>query len=113
MLGKLLGEARLVTLTGVGATRKTRLTVEFADGGCGWLIWPGFPTPTWWGRRLGLEPRTHGLKEDRWGAETVLPARMPHADARRAHIAQGYGLYSSHESSHGIPRRARRIRHSK
>jgi len=32
MLGKLLGEARLVTLTGVGATRKTRLTVEFADG---------------------------------------------------------------------------------
>jgi hypothetical protein len=37
----------------------------------------------------------------------------PHAEARKAHIAQGCGRYSSHESSHGIPGRARGIRHSK
>ena len=32
MLGRLLGVARLVTLTGAGSTGKTRLAVEFADG---------------------------------------------------------------------------------
>ena len=32
---------------------------------------------------------------------------MPRADARKAHIAQGYGRHSSHESSHGIPGRTR------
>jgi hypothetical protein len=63
--------------------------------------------------RLGLEPRTHGLKVGRLGAKSVLPARMPHADARKAHIAQACCRYSSHESSHGIPGRAPRVRHSK
>jgi len=64
-------------------------------------------------RRQGLEPRTRGLREDRLGAKSVLPAQIPHADAQKAHIAQGYGWYSSHESSHGIPGRTRGIRHSK
>jgi hypothetical protein len=43
----------------------------------------------------------------------VLPAQMPHADAQKAHIAQGYGRQSSHESSHGSPGQAREVRHSK
>ena len=60
-------------------------------------------------RRQGLEPRTRGLREDRLGAKSVLAARIPHADARKAHIAQGCGRYSSH----GIPGRARVIRHGK
>jgi hypothetical protein len=34
-------------------------------------------------------------------APDVLPAQMPHVAARKAHIAQGYGRRSSHESSHG------------
>jgi len=63
--------------------------------------------------RLGLEPRTHGLKVGWLAAPGVLPAQMPHADARKAHIAQGCGQYSSHESSHGIQALARGIRHSK
>ena len=54
-------------------------------------------------RRQGLEPRTRGLIEDRLAAKSVLPARMPHAGARKAHSAQGYGLDSSHEPPHGIP----------
>ena len=52
--------------------------------------------------RLGLEPRTHGLKVGWLAALSVLPAQMPHADERKAHIAQGCGRHSSHESSHGI-----------
>jgi hypothetical protein len=32
----------------------------------------------------------------------VLPAQCPHADARKAHIAQGYSRCSFHESFHGI-----------
>jgi hypothetical protein len=52
--------------------------------------------------RLGLEPRTHGLKVGWLAALSVLPAQMPHADERKAHIAQGCGRRSSHEWSHGI-----------
>jgi hypothetical protein len=57
--------------------------------------------------------RTHGLKVGRLAAPCVLAARMPHADAQKAHIAQEYGRGSSHESSHGIPGQARGIRDSK
>ena len=55
---QLLGQARLGTLTGIGGIGKTRLAAEagarvvgrFPDG-CGWLSWPGWPTPGLWGRR--------------------------------------------------------------
>jgi hypothetical protein len=53
-------------------------------------------------RRQGLEPRTRGLRVGCLAAPGVLPAQMPHANAQKAHIAQGYGRHSSHESSHGI-----------
>ena len=39
-------------------------------------------------RRQGLEPRTRGLRVGRSGVPGVLPAQCPHADARKAHIAQ-------------------------
>jgi hypothetical protein len=43
MLGKLLGVARLVTLTGPAAPgRRGWRWIPLT--GCGWLIWPGFPT---------------------------------------------------------------------
>ena len=64
-------------------------------------------------RRQGLEPRTRGLRVGRLAAPGVLPARMPHVDAQKAHIAQGYGWHSSHESSHGIQAELGRIHHSK
>jgi hypothetical protein len=50
---------------------------------------------------LGLEPRTHGFKEGRLAAPDVLPAQIPRENTRNAHIAQGYGGCSSHESFHG------------
>jgi glycine/D-amino acid oxidase-like deaminating enzyme len=52
--------------------------------------------------RLGLEPRTHGLKEDRWGAKNALPAQMSLLCTRKAPIAQGCDRCSSHESFHGL-----------
>jgi hypothetical protein len=60
-------------------------------------------------RRQGLEPRTRGLRVGRLAVLGVLPAQMPHVDAQKAHIAQGYGRYSSH----GSPGQAREVRHSK
>ena len=57
-----------------------------------------------------LNPR---IKVGRLAVLGVLPARMPHADAQKAHIAQGYGRHSSHESSHGSQAEPGRIRHSK
>jgi hypothetical protein len=50
--------------------------------------------------RLGLEPRTHGLKVGRLAVPGVLAAQIPRMDARKAHIAQGCGRHSSHESFH-------------
>ena len=53
-------------------------------------------------RRQGLEPRTRGLRVGRPAAPGVLPAQMPQANARKAHIAPRYDSCPSHESSHGI-----------
>jgi hypothetical protein len=54
----------------------------------------------WLVGRLGLEPRTHGLKVGCPAAPGVLPAQMLHVGARKAHNAQGRGQGSSHESFH-------------
>jgi hypothetical protein len=86
--GRLLGHPRLTQQSATGWTGAT-------------VTWPA---P---GR---ARPRTYGLKSGRSAAPGVLLARMPYADARKAQIAQGYGRYSSQESSHGIPGRAREDR---
>lgn len=54
-----------------------------------------------------------GFKPSPTTAEIAAQPGGLHAGARKAHIAQGYGGRSSHESSHGIPGWARRIRHGK
>jgi len=55
-----------------------------------------------WVGRLGLEPRTHGLKEDRWSAKSALPARLPLMYARKAPIAQSFRWCSFHESFRSV-----------
>ena len=57
MLGKLVGEARLVTLTGPAAPGRPgwrwsspRARWSGSAMGCGWPIWPASPTLGWWPR---------------------------------------------------------------
>jgi hypothetical protein len=52
--------------------------------------------------RLGLEPRTHGLKEDRCTAPSALPALTSREYARKAHTAQRVCQDSFHEPFHDI-----------
>ena len=59
-------------------------------------VQPSFGPP-----RQGSPP-TCGLEVGCPAAPGVLPAQLPHADARKAHIAQGYGQRLSHKPSHGI-----------
>jgi hypothetical protein len=61
--------------------------------------------------RLGLEPRTHGLKEDRWTAPGALPARMSREYARKAQVALVVRWCSFHETFHGIQARPGGVRH--
>jgi hypothetical protein len=51
-------------------------------------------------RRQGLEPRARGLRADRCGALSALPARMRRLSAQKAPIAQTVGLHSFHDSFH-------------
>ena len=74
LLGRLRG--------GIDAQRRRALTEELPDQPEPYILPGGAP-----GART-LNPR---IKEDRWDAKSVLPARMPHADAQKARIAQGYG----------------------
>jgi hypothetical protein len=51
--------------------------------------------------RLGLEPRTHGLKEDRCTAPSALPAPMFREYARKVHTAHSRRRNPFHEPFHG------------
>jgi hypothetical protein len=61
--------------------------------------------------RLGLEPRTHGLKEDRCTAPSALSAPMSHENARKAQVALAACWCSFHDSFHGMQARAAVFRH--
>ncbi len=61
--------------------------------------------------RLGLEPRTHGLKEDRCTAPIALPAPISREFAPKAQVALVARWRSFHESFHGIQARATEFRH--
>jgi hypothetical protein len=84
MLGKLLGEARLVTLTGVGATRKTRLTVEFADG-----VWladlAGLSDPNLVGAAPGARTQNPRIKKRTAGAPRPFYLRGCHTRTHGEH----------------------------
>ena len=54
-----------------------------------------------WLGALYFYPEPTDLRVGRLAAPGVLPAQMPHVDVQKAHIAQGCGWHSSHESSHG------------
>ncbi len=51
--------------------------------------------------RLGLEPRTNGLKEACCGAPAALPAQMRRVSARKALSAQSIRRHSVHDPFHG------------
>jgi hypothetical protein len=53
-------------------------------------------------RRQGFEPRTRGLREDRYAALSALPAQMACANAQRAPQCTTIPQGSFHESFHEI-----------
>jgi hypothetical protein len=61
--------------------------------------------------RLGLEPRTHGLKEDRCTSPNALPALMARENARKTQVALAVPRCSFHDSFHGSQARAAELRH--
>jgi hypothetical protein len=60
--------------------------------------------------RLGLEPRTHGFKEDRSAALGARPAPMSREYARKAHTAHSRYRHSFHETFHGTRAMRRHLR---
>ena len=52
-------------------------------------------------RRQGLEPRTRGLRVDRWAAANALPARIAHVNAPEACNTRTSGRYPFHDPFHG------------
>ena len=52
-------------------------------------------------RRQGLEPRTRGLRVDRWAAADALPARIAHVNAPEAPNTRAFGWCSFHDPFHG------------
>jgi len=53
-------------------------------------------------RRQGLEPRTRGLRVDRWAAADALPARIAHVNAPKAPTTRACDRRSFHEPFHDL-----------